>query len=271
MNFYQGTIYGIIQGLSEFLPISSSGHLALLPHVMKIDDPGVLFDLSMHVGTALSILIYFRVKILTLLAELLVFIQGKRENYLAINMLLSTVVSFIAIILIKDMALSYGRTPFMIALNLLSFGLLMWVFDAIMPQSKTNQMNQWRPGMALIIGLSQALAVFPGVSRSGITLTAARGMKMSRVEATEYSFLLALPIILAGFLYKLPELYRGEQNFDLSICLVGMLVSFLTGIITIHYFLKFIKKMGLAIFFFYRAFIALLIYGVLQGIAPSYS
>jgi undecaprenyl-diphosphatase len=263
MSNLEGILYGIIQGLSEFLPISSSGHLALLPHFLNIEDPGILFDLSMHVGTALSILIYFRKKIMTLLIQLLGFLKGNREHYEAINMVVSTLASFVIILLIKNVAAEYGRTPFMIALNLLIFGLIMWIFDVVMPSESETKMNKWQPTKARLIGIAQALAVFPGVSRSGITLTAARALNLSRREGTEYSFLLALPIIVAGFLYKVPEFFNGSANFDFSVCLLGMLVSFATGIVTIHYFLKFIAKMGLVLFFFYRAFIALLIYWLL--------
>ena len=259
MNYLEGIVYGLIQGLAEFLPISSSGHLALLPYFLKIEDPGVLFDLSMHLGTALSILIYFRKKIINLILELVDFVKGKREKYEAINMVLSTLSSFVLILIIKDTALSFGRTPLIIAFNLFLFGLIMWLFDKFMSKSQALLMKDFRPFNAFIIGLSQAFAIFPGVSRSGITLTAARALGLSRKEGTEYSFLLALPIILAGFAYKLPEFYNGDTNFDLMICLCGMIVSFLTGIITIHYFLKFISKMGLFIFFVYRAILGLLI------------
>lgn len=260
MSFLEGVIYGLIQGLSEFLPISSSGHLALLPYFLKIEDPGVLFDLSMHLGTALSILIYFRKKILSLVCELNNFLRGKREKFEAINMVISTFSSFVLILFIKDFAIGFGRSPMIIAFNLFLFGLIMWLFDKLISKNNDSLMKSFKPLYAILIGLAQSLAVFPGVSRSGITLTAARALGLSRKAGTEYSFLLALPIIIAGFIYKLPEFFNGDANFDFMICFCGMIVSFLTGIMTIHYFLKFISQMGLFIFFIYRAILALLIY-----------
>ncbi len=245
MDLISGLIYGITQGLTEFLPISSSGHLAILPFVLKIKDPGVLFDLSMHAGTALSVIVYFKNRIKTLLRT--------PKNPLVYNLTVATISTFILAFLIEGVASHYGRNPFLIAFNLFFFGILMWMADAI---SKPSHQTFSLKG-AIIIGLSQALAIFPGVSRSGITLTAARSMGISRTEATQFSFLLSLPVVIAGLFFKLPDFFESSLNFDPWICLFGVITSFSVGLFAIHFFFHSIKKWGLAPFAIYRISLAL--------------
>ncbi len=268
MDFISALVYGFIQGLTEFLPVSSSGHLAILPLFLKIKDPGVLFDLSMHLGTALSILVYFRSQVRSLLFEggrtIFLIITGKfqkvsstiGEGAFVVNMMLATLSTFVLVLLMKKSALLYGRSPSWIAFNLFFFGLLMFLADRLAKSGKEGQMHFFSPKIALLIGLSQALAIFPGVSRSGSTLTMARFMRLSREEATRFSFLLSLPIILAGFLFKLPDFFQAHLAFDPLLCFFGMTMSFVVGIFTIHFFLKTIKKWGLAPFAFYRVVLA---------------
>lgn len=258
MDFFSAGIYGILQGLTEFLPVSSSGHLALLPHVLSIKDPGVVFDLAMHVGTALSIICYFFKDIAALFNALFSHIKGRpsEKSYYAINMLLATVITFIFVLLLKGIAFKYARTPQMIALNLALFGLLMFLADVFYKDHESHLMSKIQGGRAFLIGFFQALAIFPGVSRSGATLTISRAVGLGREESTRFSFLLSLPIIIAGFVYKVPALLQGQEAFSLSTCAVGILISFGVGLITIHYFLKFIKRMGLWLFSLYRLILA---------------
>lgn len=262
MDFASAGIYGVLQGLTEFLPVSSSGHLALLPHVLNIKDPGVVFDLAMHVGTALSIICYFFKDIKELALALISHIKGNPgpKSYYALNMVAATIVTFILVLLLKGLASEYGRTPQMIAINLALFGLLMFIADAFFKDNDSPVMNEFQGGRSFLIGLFQALAIFPGVSRSGSTLTISRALGLGREESTRFSFLLSLPIILAGFLYKVPTLIQGQEPFSMSACVVGILISFGVGLVTIHYFLKFIKKTGLWLFSLYRLILAVLIF-----------
>lgn len=262
MDIFSATIYGVIQGLTEFLPVSSSGHLALLPHLLHITDPGINFDLAMHVGTMSSILCYFHKDVRSLIWEYFRFIsfkEGGRKQNFALYFLFSTFVTASFAFLLKDFAQLYGRNPIFIGANLIVFGLIMWLADAHFPQNDLvmNQRKQWPK--AFWIGFCQTLALFPGVSRSGITLTVSRAMGLSREESTRYSFLLSAPLILGGFLLKLPPMLRGEENFDLSICLFGLSISFLVGLFSIHFFLKLIRKIGLLPFFIYRLLLGTLI------------
>ena len=246
-------IYGLIQGLTEFLPVSSSGHLALLPHFLDFKDPGVFFDLAMHLGTALSITLYFYRDILALLKQVLDFIKNPKEvnkSAHSLNMIIATITTVFFIFLLKGFSEQFGREPKIMAINLALFGIIMLVADKAFKDIETGQMQLLQKKKSFLIGMFQAMAVFPGVSRSGATLTISRVLGLGREEASRFSFLLSLPIIFAGFIYKLPKA-MGE-NLDISSCLLGIAISFLTGLVTIHFFLKFIKKMGLFAFGIYR-------------------
>ena len=265
MDVLSAIIYGIIQGVTEFLPISSSGHLALAPAILKIKDPGVAFDLTMHLGTALAVIVYFRSDLFKMFGEFgsvfkLKKFDPKKSPYL-FNIILSTFVTGVIGLTIKNIAATWGRSPIIIASNLFLFGLIMWLFDLWGSRERDNAKDELMTShlevkKSLLIGLFQALAVFPGVSRSGATLSISRILGLNRYEAARYSFILSLPIILAGFLLKLPEL-SGEINITITI--IGVLVSFVVGMISIHWFLKIISKWGLVVFFIYRAILALVV------------
>ena len=268
MDLISSTVYGVIQGLTEFLPVSSSGHLAILPKFLEIKDPGVLFDLSMHVGTALSICFYFREQVKTILGESFLLLKGVREaspqrNYV-LNMIFSTIATFSLALAIKGPAEAYGRSSEIIAFNLFLFGILMFVADYFCREEESGVMEKVQIKHAIAIGIFQALAIFPGVSRSGSTLTISRFLGLSRVEATEYSFLLSIPVIFAGFVFKLPEFFKTGLAFDWGSCIYGMVISFIVGLITIHFFLKVIKNLGLGIFSLYRVILAAVIISTLS-------
>lgn len=266
MNEIWAFFYGVIQGITEFLPISSSGHLALIPKFFPLQDPGVIFDLVMHLGTAFAVIVYFKKDVGSLIREgLIVLKQKKLTNDSAFfqNFVLATIVSFVMILLVKDVALTYGRTSTFIAVNLIVFGILMYLSDRVV-SSEVNLVTKRDYKRSALIGFSQAFAVFPGVSRSGVTLTAARFSKLSRVEASRFSFLLSLPIILASVVYKLPAILKGEAiSVDVGVIIVGVIVSFVVGILSIHFFLKVIAQMGLWIFTVYRVILGIIIIFVL--------
>ncbi len=261
MNELWALVYGFIQGISEFLPISSSGHLALLPKLFEFRDPGVVFDLVMHLGTALAVIIYYRKELLKLINEGFQILKYKDlgRGVFFQNFIVSTFFSFVFILLIKDFALSFGRTEVLIGANLIFFGILMYLSD-LSVQSNESLVEKKNYKKAAIIGISQSLAIFPGVSRSGITLTSSRFLRINRLEASRFSFLLSLPIILASIVYKIPEIYSGEAiHTSPVIIIIGVLSSFVFGIITIHFFIKLISKMGLWGFTLYRILIGTIV------------
>ena len=262
MSSFEAIIYGIIQGLSEFLPISSSGHLALLPKIMKIQDPGVIFDLMMHFGTALAVITYFRREILqyarTFTPSLFNFSHGSASQWFSRNFIFSSGVSVFFILLLLPVS-KLARDPNIIIFNLIFFGAILWIAD-VLNRKKTQHLEapmemgmQWK--LAALIGASQAIAIFPGVSRSGITLSVALILGMKRKEAGAFSFLLSLPIILAGILKEAPELLHASDE-SLMILFWGIATSFTVGWMTIHFFMKLIARVQLRYFAIYRWILA---------------
>lgn len=286
MDLFAAIIYGIIQGLTEFLPISSSGHLALLPHFTSLgQDPGIFFDLLLHLGTVLSVLIYYRRPLRRL---------WPLTQALPLSLIVTTVVSGLLMIILESTVAHYGRRPSIIALNLAFWGIILWWADrradktsaantsaAAVPTTASTTSSSPSPAAgatlwgqcwhrlktpmvgtttylkaAVVLGLAQALAAFPGVSRSGITLTFARGLKLSKDQAVEYSFLMAIPVIVGGVIWKsLHGLYNPASLATLPpwpYVLVGVGTSCLVGLMAIHSLLWALRKWGAGIFALYR-------------------
>ncbi|MFX3675640.1 MAG: undecaprenyl-diphosphate phosphatase [bacterium] len=258
-DFLLALVYGIVQGITEFLPVSSSGHLALIPYFTGKTDPGVFFDLSMHVGTALAVIVAFRNKLIILIKQSF-RIHDAQNSAFARNFWFATLATIVLAFAFKDFAESFGRSPSVIAFNLIVFGALMWACDYF-GKSGINLEKQASFSKSLLIGISQAIAVFPGVSRSGITLSSARLMGLSRVDAGSFSFLLSLPIILGGFTYKSLEIMTSDSVlvFDLQVVLTGMITAFIVGLITIKFFMNLLGRFGLGVYFWYRLILAIVV------------
>jgi len=271
MDLLTAVLYGIIQGVSEFLPVSSSGHLALMPYFMTIADPGVVFDLCMHLGTALAVTVYFRERIYAMVRNLIPALKNPTghdpELVFLRHFILATAASVVLILILKPFS-EHARSPWFIAFNQAFFGVLLWVADV--GQNRRERENgisenyfsrpeSWKT--AVLIGLAQALAIFPGVSRSGVTLTAAYMSGVGRSQAGAFSFLLSLPIIIAGVIVEIPDLMRSLESGQQSLMplIVGMSVSFVIGYATIHFFMKLIVRIHLGWFTGYRLALAVLL------------
>jgi len=269
MSVLEAIIYGFIQGISEFLPISSSGHLALLPEIMHIQDPGVLFDIMMHLGTALAVIYYFREDILKYFKALLPAItqwdKGSEDIYFVRNFIFSTVVSVIFILLLIPIS-KHTRSENFIVFNLSFFGAILWLADILNRKKTTFKKSPFLENLdfkyAGLIGLAQALAIFPGVSRSGITLTVALMLSFNRKDASSYSFLLSIPIIFGGIIQGIPKL--SNQSMDsLIVMLTGVAVSFVVGYLTIRFFMRIIAETKLVYFSIYRWIVAAIMLWIL--------
>lgn len=265
MTILEAIVYGFIQGLSEFLPVSSSGHLALLPYVMNINDPGVVFDLMMHLGTAMAVIIYFRKDILgyakTFTPSLINLKVGGENRFFVRNFIFATMVSVFFIVVLMPIS-KFARDPWFIVANLSFFGALLWMADVSNRKRASHLEAPMESGMnwklAGLIGLAQAMAIFPGVSRSGITLSMALFLGMKRKDAGSFSFLLSLPIILAGILKEVPDLMKEQSHDNLIVLITGVATSFIVGWLTIHFFMKLIGTIKLGYFAVYRWIIAAL-------------
>ena len=269
MNNLWAVIYGIIQGITEFLPVSSSGHLALIPYFAKIEDPGLIFDLAMHLGTSLAVAIYFYKDLFRLISGVATsFLPKRKIDGYALNFIIATLFTGLGGLLIKGFAEQYGRNEVFIAFNMAFFGFLLYWSDRGEESSQKlmESLKGWKK--ASVIGLLQILAIFPGVSRSGITITTSRMLGLSRVESASFSFLLSLPLILAGAGLKFYELSKTSTAFNYSLCAVGIVVSFFVGLLTIHLFLKVLKKIKFSYFMYYRFAIAV---GILYFYYSNYN
>lgn len=257
MDILQAIALAIVQGLSEFLPISSSGHLILMPWLFGWADQGLAFDVAVHVGTLVAVVAYFRRELWAMARAWLATLGGAEpgvESRLAWCVILGTIPVGVAGLLFGGLVESALRDPRFVAGTLALFGILMWAADAFAPSRRDETSIGWRD--ALLIGLAQALALMPGTSRSGITMTVGRCLGLSRVAAARFSFLLAVPGIAMAGGWEFSKLLSAQAPVDWWPIAVGIAVSALTGYACIHYFLRAITRIGLLPFAAYRLLIA---------------
>lgn len=266
MELIQIIVLALVQGFTEFLPISSSAHLILAPHLFGYSDQGLPFDLAVHLGTLLAVVIYFRETLLEIardwFASLPASAPGTANSRLGWYIILATLPVMGVGVLIKDLVEHQLRTPLVIAATTIGFGaLLLWADKGFRHHRRMESMT-WKD--ALTIGLAQALALVPGTSRSGITMTAALMLGYSREAAARFSFLLAIPTILASVIWVGKDLVTSDLAVNWTDLGLGVLFSFIAAILTIYLFLRFIERMGMAPFAWYRfalgAFILFVIY-----------
>jgi len=256
LSYIQAIFLGLIQGFTEFLPISSSGHLALVPLVSSWPDQGLAFDCIIHLGTLTAVIYYFRhdLKAMGLgLGETVTHRSWKanRDGQMAWLILLATIPAGIIGLAFKDYIESDLRSVEVIGWASIGFGLLLWVSDFTGRQKRHER--DWNLKDALIVGLLQALALIPGTSRSGITMTGALLLGYTREAAARFSFLLSIPvIILAGGLKIIDWIEAPVQAAGVGALLIGYIVSVISAYFCIVYFLKFLDRVGMGPFVIYR-------------------
>ncbi len=259
MTVFQAVVLGIIQGLTEFLPISSSAHLNIMPWLFNWEQIPESFDIALHFGTLLAICIYFFKDWIDLI------IGGYKKAFKKEDSTSGRIFWYIVIATIPTGILSLvldafsekflpGMAP--IAVALIVMGILLYVIDKKQPADVGYDDINFKQGF--LVGLSQAIAAaFPGVSRSGITMTVSRLFKIDRESAARYSFLLSAPVILAAVVLKL-----GEFVIDLPF-IIGVLASFISGLLVIKFLMGYLKKGSFKIFAVYRVILGLIIFAVL--------
>ncbi len=259
MEWWQAVVLAIVQGLTEFLPVSSSGHLVLVPRLFGWPDQGLAFDVAVHVGTLLAVLWYFRRDLLPLLLGLARFARGDRTDpygRLAFNLGVATLpVGFVGLFF-SDFIEASLRSPFVVAFQLAVFGVVLYLADRFGARKRAE--TELSVTQALLIGCGQALALIPGTSRSGITMTVGLLAGLTREAAARFAFLLSVPgIALAGG-YEGFKLATGAvaSPVQLTEILIGMGVSALVGYACIHFFLRFIARIGFLPFTIYRLLLA---------------
>ncbi len=253
METLQIIILALVQGLTEFLPISSSAHLILVPVILKWPDQGLVFDVAMHVGSLMAVLLYFRVEVLNMTTAWFgsVFKQQHNQNSrLAWWVIVGTIPAVIAGLLFKDIIETDLRSPLVIAWATIGFGLMLGVADKI----KKHERDEYSLSLkdVLIVGFMQALALIPGTSRSGITMTAGLFLGLKGDAAARFSFLLSIPIIIASGVFKTKDLVESQQAVDFSLLFMAVGLSAFSAWVCIHFFLKLINQVGMMPFVYYR-------------------
>ncbi|MBW3697169.1 undecaprenyl-diphosphate phosphatase [Vibrio sp. T187] len=253
MSYFEAFILALIQGLTEFLPISSSAHLILPSAVLGWEDQGLAFDVAVHVGTLAAVVIYFRKEVISLLNAFFASIfKGDRskEAKLAWMIILATIPACVFGLLMKDFIELYLRSAWVIATTTIIFGLLLWWVDKNSSLANDEYKAGWK--QALFIGVAQALAMIPGTSRSGATITAALYLGFTREAAARFSFLMSIPIITLAGSYLGLKLVTSGEPIHVGFLLTGIVTSFISAYICIHFFLKLISRMGMTPFVIYR-------------------
>lgn len=253
MDTFQVIVLALIQGLTEFLPISSSAHLILPSQILGWEDQGLAFDVAVHIGSLLAVVFYFRQEVVCLLTSWLASIfkgQHSDDSKLAWWIILATLPAVILGFALKDMIEVYLRGPGVIAITTVIFGLLLWWADRMSRLELTEYQTGWKK--ALLIGFAQALALIPGTSRSGATITAALMLGLGREAAARFSFLMSIPVILGAAILMGKDLFESGDAIDYSSLVLGVGVSFVAAYLCIHLFLKIISRMGMTPFVIYR-------------------
>lgn len=253
---------GILQGLAEFLPISSSAHLALAPWALGWQDPGLAFDVALHLGTLVTVLWYFRKEWGALIRSGLEILVKRRvetaNEWRAVFLVIGTVPAAIAGLLLEETAETAFRTPALMATTLMIMGVILWAADRFMPQGRSLEELTWRD--ALLIGVAQACALVPGFSRSGSTITGARLLRIDRTSAAVFSFLLSMPITAAAALLKVPDAIREGISLPL---VVGVVAAALSSWLAIAVLLKYVSRNSYGVFAVYRLALGAVVLAVL--------
>ncbi|TCS41350.1 undecaprenyl-diphosphate phosphatase [Reinekea marinisedimentorum] len=250
----QWIVLAIIQGVTEFLPISSSAHLILPAQILGWADQGLAFDVAVHVGSLLAVIIYFRKALIDITANFFLRLAQKPCDSNLANqgwlILIGTIPAVIFGFLMEHVIETYLRSILVIAMTTTLFGLLLWFADVKAKQVKSLDAIGWKE--ALAVGFAQALALIPGTSRSGITMTAGLLLGMHKVDAARFSFLLSIPLILAAGTLKTIELLQSPSSYDIQAIAFGSVLSFISAFACIVLFLKWIERSGFLPFVVYR-------------------
>lgn len=246
MTVFEAAILGLVQGLGEFLPISSSAHLVLVPWIFGWEYAGLTFDVALHVGTLVSVVAFFWQDWLVLIHDG-IFRRRTTEGRMFWYLVLATIPGAAVGYMLEEQAETIFRTPLLIGVLLMVMGVILFLVDKLAPAKK--DLNRVGFSDSMWVGLSQALAIIPGVSRSGVTMTAGRLVGMNRETAARFSFLLSTPIIFGAGAVKLTELTPADLDAPF---ITGVVVSAVTGFLAIKFLLRYLTRNSFGIFVWYR-------------------
>ncbi len=264
MDIIQAIALALLQGLTEFLPVSSSAHLILLPVLVGWEDQGLAFDVAVHVGTLTAVVAFYRKDLAQIITAWSRSVIGKGmtdDAKLAWYVVLGTIPVGLVGITLPDVVETVFRSPLVIAGATIIFAFLLWFAE----KRATEQRTTITLLDAVIIGLFQAVALIPGASRSGITITAGLMTGLRREHAARFSFLLSIPVIALAGMVKGIELYKSATPVQWDMILVGVCVSAVMAYLSIGWFLKLLDKMGMMPFVYYRLILGIFLFTVFLG------
>jgi undecaprenyl-diphosphatase len=274
MPIVQVVVLALIQGITEFLPVSSTAHLIVAPWLLGWQDPGLTFDVALHVGTLLAVVGYFFRAWLQIIAHGFGIQYGDDETlrqnpHLLWLLVAGTIPAGVIGFLFEKQAESTLRSPFLIGAMMILIGVIMWIGERV--GSRQRDLAAVSFADSLAIGCAQALAVVPGVSRSGITITAGLFRNLDRVAAARFSFLLATPIIAGAAVKKLYDVlkYGGIPADMHTPFALGILISGLTGLAVIAFFLRFLQRRSLNFFVYYRIVFGIMVVALAASRPPA--
>jgi undecaprenyl-diphosphatase len=261
MENVQIVLLALVQGITEFLPISSSAHLILAPKLFGYGDQGLAFDVAVHMGSSLAVISYFRTELWQIICDFIGSL-GKPDkrtdhSHMGWMIILATLPIIVFGLLLKSFVEQNMRTPLMIAIPTIIFGLLLYWYDLKGRKQRHESSLVWKD--ALVVGLFQALAIFPGTSRSGITITAGLMLGLSRQAASRFSFLLAIPTILMSGVLVTHDLVASAAPIAWGELMAGAALSLVAAYICIHLFLSFIDRCGMLPFVAYRLILGVML------------
>jgi len=259
MTVFQAVVLGLVQGLAEFLPISSSAHLVLTPWIFGWSDPGLSFDVALHVGTLVAVLWYFRAEWVKLTQSAIALLRTRRadteEKKRFLYLVVATIPAAVGGVLLQDYAETTFRSPVLMAITLMVMGVVLWAVDRYAQRDRPLAAVTLRD--AIFIGFAQMLALVPGVSRSGSTMTAGRALRFDRQSAAVFSFLMSMPVTAAAALLKVPDLLRTEGITPTLIA--GVLSAGISSWLAIAVLLRYISRHSFGVFAVYRLALGALI------------
>lgn len=264
MSLLQIIVLSIVQGLTEFLPVSSSGHLILAPTVFGWADQGLVFDVAVHFGSLIAVCIYFRDDLRKLTIGGVQVLHGDLSTdyaRLAAGIAIATVPAAIAGWLFASWIEENFRSPLVVVSTLAGYAVLMIIADHFGKRSR--DFSSMRIRDAVLIGLAQALALVPGTSRSGVTITAALALGLKRHDAARFSFVLSVPVILLATIYKTLSVLIGDAAVDWASLGIGVVMTGIVAYISIDFFMRFVNAIGLLPFAIYRLILAAVVFYVL--------
>jgi len=259
MEYMHAAVLALLQGLTEFLPISSSAHLILAPVLFGWPDQGLAFDVAVHIGTLIAVIIYFRDELRRMLFAGVGSLRGRwnSDAKLAWIVVVGTLPVVIAGLLFKSVIEEQLRDPRIIGYTAILFGLLLWYADATSRRVRGEETLGWRD--AILVGLAQAVALIPGTSRAGITMTAGLMLGLTREAAARFSFLLSIPTLIASGALVSYELVSGDARVDWGVLAFGAAVAGVSAYACIHFFLRLLGRTGMLPYVIYRILLGFVI------------